>query len=143
MATTIERRTDALPRLVDWFDDLFPWLERTRGTDLIRVEETMDDGTLVIRAEMPGIDPEKDVDITVADGRLTITAERRQETTETDDGRTRTEFRYGTFMRTLTVPRESTVEDITAGYKDGILTITIPMPEPKAPEATKVTVTRH
>ena len=143
MATTIERRTDALPRFVDWIDDLFPWLERTRTAEMIRVEETMDDDTLVVRAEMPGIDPEHDVDITVADGRLTIRGERRQETTETDDGRTRTEFRYGTFVRTLAVPPNCTVEDITAGYKDGILTITVPMPKPTTPEPTKVPVTRH
>lgn len=52
------------------------WLE---AGDLIRVEEYRDDGALVVRADLPGIDAGKDVELTVADGSLHIKAERRQE----------------------------------------------------------------
>ena len=58
-----------------WFDDLFRDVE---GHQLIKVEEFTKDGTLVIRAELPGIDPDKDVEITVEGGILHITAERRE-----------------------------------------------------------------
>ncbi len=143
MASTIERRSETMPRLVDWFDDLLPWLERSRPADLMRIEESTADGNMVIKAEMPGLDPEKDVDIMVRDGRLTIRAERRQESDETKDGTTRTEFRYGSFVRTLAVPRDCQPSDITAGYKDGILTITVPIPAAVPAESGKVQVTRQ
>jgi HSP20 family protein len=86
----------------------------------------MTDDALVIRAEMPGIDPDKDVEITVADGLLTIRAEQRSESTEENEGRTRSEFRYGSFERTLRVPRDVNVDEITASYKDGILEVRVP-----------------
>lgn len=69
--------------LMKWFDtrrspmDVIERLfEGDMGTSAIRVEEMVDGNTLVVRAELPGIDPEKDVDVTVADGVLTIKGER-------------------------------------------------------------------
>jgi HSP20 family protein len=50
--------------------------------DLIRVDEYQDGGSLVIRAEMPGIDPEEDVEVTVSGGMLHIHAERHEEENE-------------------------------------------------------------
>lgn len=149
MSTMIERRTEGLPlRLVDWFDDFLPWTDRGRFTDMIRVEESVDHGVLTIRAEMPGIDPDKDVDITISDGVMTITAERRSEETKTEDGKngrhvTRSEFKYGSFVRRLAVPKECKVSDTTATYRDGILTVTVPMPKAEVPPAVKVPVSRQ
>jgi HSP20 family protein len=54
------------------------------GADVLRVEGYEGGGALVIRAEMPGIDPDKDVDISVSDGMLTIKAERREEKKQED-----------------------------------------------------------
>ena len=54
----------------------------------------------MIRAELPGIDPAKDVDITVTDGQLTIKAER----SEKKESKGRSEFSYGSFMRSVTLP---------------------------------------
>ena len=61
----------------------------------MRLEDEMEDGRYVARAEIPGIDPGKDVDITVRDGRPTIKAER----TENEEGKGRSEFRYVSFVR--------------------------------------------
>ena len=55
------------------------WSYGSTDDELIRVEEKWLDGALVVRAELPGIDPNRDVSVTVVDGRLVIEAERHQE----------------------------------------------------------------
>jgi len=149
MTTTLERRS-LLPRwggLLDWPEwlDASPMmrlLERDGMREWIRVEETQNKDHLMIRAELPGIDPEHDVDITVADGMLTICAERKEHTEEADENRTMSEFRYGSFRRTLHVPKSVKATDIVATYKDGILSITVPLPKSAKTEAAKVLVSR-
>ena len=96
--------------------------------DLIRVEEYREDGTLVIRADLPGIDPDKDVELTVAGGMLNIKAERREEEKREEKGYVRQEVRYGSLSRSLPLPEGVTEADITATYKDGVLEIRIPEP---------------
>ena len=108
--------------------------------DVIRVEEFRDDGTLVVRADLPGIDPDKDVELTVSDGMLRIHAERREEDKKEDKGYLRQELRYGSLSRTLPLPEGVTESDITATYKAGMLEIRIP--EPKKAEATKIPISR-
>ncbi|MGO8890167.1 MAG: Hsp20/alpha crystallin family protein, partial [Streptosporangiaceae bacterium] len=77
----------------------FPrWLE---AGDLIRVEEYRLDGALVVRADLPGVDPDKDVELIVSDGTLHIEAERRQEEKREEKGYLRREVRYGSFSRSL------------------------------------------
>jgi HSP20 family protein len=113
------------------------------GEDLIRVDEYRDRNTQVIRAELPGIDPDKDVEITVTDGMLRISAERRVEEKTEDKGYIRHEMRYGSLTRTLPLPDGATESDITAGYKNGILEIRVPVAEPPAAaEPTKIAVTK-
>jgi HSP20 family protein len=113
------------------------------GEDIIRVDEYRDGATEVIRAELPGIDPEKDVELTVADGILRISAERRIEDRSEDKGYVRHELRYGSLTRTLTLPDGVTESDIRATYKDGILEIRVPMPEPAATtEPTKIAIAK-
>jgi len=97
--------------------------------DLIRVEEYREDGTVVIRADLPGIDPDKDVELTVWDGMLHIKAERREEEKREQQGYVRQEVRYGSLSRSLPLPEGVTEADITASYKDGVLEIRIPAPE--------------
>jgi HSP20 family protein len=104
------------------------------GAELISVDEYRDGSTQVIRAELPGIDPEKDVQLTVQDGVLRINAERRVEKDTEDTGYTRHELRYGSFTRTLPLPDRAAATDITATYKDGILEIRVPVPQPPADE---------
>jgi HSP20 family molecular chaperone IbpA len=94
----------------------------------IRVEEFMRDGSFVVRAELPGIDPDKNVEVTVADGMLTIRAD-REEKTEQDH---RSEFYYGSFIRTLSLPPGVDQGNVEAEYKDGILEVRVAMPEPAA-----------
>jgi HSP20 family protein len=111
------------------------WVE-----DLIRVEEYREDGTLVIRADLPGIDPDKDVELTVSDGMLHIKAERREEEKREEKGYVRQEVRYGSLSRSLPLPEGVTEADITASYKDGVLEIRVP--EPKREPAKKIAISQ-
>lgn len=82
-----------------------------------------------MRAELPGIDPETDVVLTVSDHTLRIDAERKEEEKVKEKGYLRHEVRYGSFHRTLPLPEGVTEADIKASYKDGFLEVRIPAPE--------------
>ena len=146
MSAVLERTTDRWPqRLTDWFEfpELTRWADRMgRGDGFIKIEESITDHTLTVRAELPGIDPDKDVDITVGNGLLTIAAERRDESTSEAAGRTMSEFHYGSYRRTLAVPKDIAVSDIKASYADGILTVSVPVPAAATTAVAKVPVKR-
>lgn len=107
----------------------------------IRMEEVRDGDHLVIRAELPGIDPEKDVEVTVERGMLRISAERREKSEERESDGYRSEFRYGHVERQVRLPEGTTAEAVSATYKDGVLEVRLPAPPP-APSARKVDVQR-
>jgi HSP20 family protein len=112
------------------------------GEDAIRVDQLREGDTEVIRAELPGIDPEKDIDLTVGGGVLRINAERRVEEKTEGQGYLRHELRYGRFARTLPLPEGVTDSDITATYKDGILEIRIPIRETTTSERKKIEISK-
>jgi HSP20 family protein len=95
----------------------------------IPVNEYFQDGSLVIRAEIPGIDPDKDVELTVTGGMLHIGVERRTEEKVEEEHYLRREIHQGSFERTLPLPEGVTETDVKATYKDGILEIVIPRAE--------------
>ena len=111
------------------------------GEDLIRVDEYIDGDTQVVRAELPGIDPQRDVEITVAGGVLRIVAERRTEEDVEEKGYTRHEIRRGTLTRSIPLADGIDEGAVTAGYRDGILEVRLPVPErAPVPEPTRITV---
>jgi HSP20 family protein len=83
-------------------------------------------GDLVVRAELPGVNAEKDVDISVADGVLTIRGQRRAEHREEDNDFFRMETTYGAFERTIPLPEGVNPDDIKATHKQGILEVVVP-----------------
>jgi len=109
----------------------------------IKVEQFQDGSTLVVRAEIPGIDPEADVDVSVSGGMLHLRAERHEKTEHKDKAGYRSEFRYGSFSRSIALPSGAREEDITASYRDGVLEVRAPAPvQATATEATKIRVDR-
>jgi len=147
------RREETAPSLSlwDWFEspdfgrffDFRPFFGRFDR--LMRLEQELKDDVLVVRAEMPGIDPNKDVEITVQDGMLHIKAERRSESRDIKDevsGSFRSEFHYGSFERFIRVPKETAQDDVKATYKDGILEVTCPYKVPTEKVLKKVEVSR-
>ena len=92
---------------------------------LVRLEDEMKEGVYEVRAELPGVDPAEDIEVTVRDGRLTIKAER----TQTSESNGHSEFSYGSFTRTVSLPTGADEDDINATYDRGILTVTVPLSE--------------
>jgi HSP20 family protein len=145
--TTLEKSRN--PSFADLFWSTWPFstvaLELPVADDmLVRVEEFVEGDTVVVRAELPGIDPDKDVEVSVADGLLMITAERREERDEGTEGKPgyRSEFRYGSLRRVLRMPAGAREEDVTATYADGILEIRMPTAAvPATPNRISVTRT--
>jgi HSP20 family protein len=113
------------------------------GTPLMRLEEFVDGDECVIRAELPDVDPEKDVDISISDGVLHLSAERRERSEEERPDGYRSEFRYGRLTRHVLLPEGTSEGDVTASYKDGILEVRVPAPhEAVAAEPRKIPVAR-
>ena len=114
-----------LPELSELFNGFptFAGLRPLFDNNLIRVEDETKDGIYELRAELPGVDPIEDVEITVRDGQLTIKAERSQ----TSESNGRSEFSYGSFVRTVTLPAGADEDEIHAIYDRGILTISVPL----------------
>jgi HSP20 family protein len=81
---------------------------------------------LVVRAELPGVDPEKDIDISYADGMLTIRGERRYEDRTEEQSYYRFESSYGSFQRRIPLPKGVKVDDIRASYDRGVLEVVVP-----------------
>ena len=114
------------------FDDVFrgfggaglsPLMEGRYGWPKVELNET--DKTLTVSAELPGLD-EKDVQVEIANGVLTLRGEKKAE--RSGEGRTFTERTYGSFERQI--PLEDVEEDkAEASFKNGVLTISLPKSE--------------
>ena len=123
------------PELADWLEAPWAGPPPFLASQTFRVEEMARDNRYVIRAELPGLDPEKDIDVTVEGRILTIHAERRQE----DTGPYRSEFRYGSLTRQFRLPAKVDPKDVTARYEKGVLEVSVPVRE-VSPEATRVAI---
>ena len=132
----------------DWFDQVFRDMFRdflsSEGqlgkafegmSNLMRVEEFVEGDTCVIRAELPGIDPDKDVEISVSDGIMHLQAVRRERSEDERPDGYRSEFRYGSLERRFRLPQGTTEKDIKATYHDGILEVRVPAPKQVKPAA--------
>jgi HSP20 family protein len=94
---------------------------------------------LVIKAELPGIDP-KDVGVRVENQTLYISGERRFEKDVNEGNYQRVERSYGNFSRSFTLPTTVNPENVTAVYKDGLLTLTLAKREEAKPKTIKIQV---
>lgn len=106
----------------------------------LHLEEYVEDDVAVIRAEIPGVDPDKDIEITVADGVVHISAHREERTEEERPSGYRSEFRYGSFSRSIRLPEGATEDDVKATYRDGVLEVRVPIATAARPSASRITV---
>jgi HSP20 family protein len=127
MSALTRRDTRSIfPDLVDWLESPFAVL-RPFAAQPMRMEDFIQDGHYVVRAELPGIDPQKQVEVTVEKGVLTIRAERHEES----ETKHRSEFYYGVYSRHVPLPAGADDTDITATYDKGILEISVGLKETK------------
>lgn len=131
------------PLGLEWPERWRKWFDFDSEVEgMLRIEETREDGNLLIRAELPGVDPDKDVDISVTEGVLHISAKREEHKEKKDKRLYRSEFRYGEFSRDLTLPSGVDPTSIDAQYHDGILEVRVPWPKEPELTSTKVPVKR-
>src|SRR5258707_14619990 len=138
MAKLARRQPPALfPELFCWVESpLTPVLTFT-SRQTFRVADYIQDNRFVIRAELPGLDPDKDIEVTVDDGTLTIHAERREE--EEEKKGHRSEFRYGSLTRSGRLPAKADAKHVTARHEKGILHASGPTPQAR-PEGRPVAI---
>lgn len=124
-----------MERLFDrfWEGDLPELLPVGEWSPRLDLSETKD--ALVVRTEIPGIDP-KEVQVSLQEQVLTIKGEKKQEKEEKDEHHYRMERSYGVFARSVRLPAPVEREKVTAKFKNGLLTITLP----KAPAAKETTI---
>jgi HSP20 family protein len=131
------------PLEIDIPDRWRRWLDLDTETDRwLRIEEVHEDGEMIVRAELPGIDPDKDVEVTVSEGVLRISAKREESAETNEKGVYRSEFRYGMFARDFVVPAGVDHRAVTATYRDGILEVRMPWVDESQSSMTKVPVVR-
>jgi HSP20 family protein len=87
---------------MDWFDDFVPssCSLRSEQTHPIKIEAFMKDNEMTVRADLPDVDPAKDIEVSVRDDTLTIKGERREEHKGVD----KSDFHCGSFIRSIALP---------------------------------------
>ena len=135
-------RSQAPARFRAMFPDMANWLQSPwtgpppfMTAQTFRVEEVVQDNRYVIRADLPGLDPDQDIEVLVDGRSLTIQAERHQE----DSGPSRSELRYGLLSRTVRLPAKVDAQEVSARYERGVLEVSVPLREVK-PEGVRIPV---
>jgi HSP20 family protein len=98
-----------------------------------------DKESVVVKAEVPGMKKE-DIEISLHDGFLSFSGERKHETQHDSEENCRSERSLGRFQRSISLPCQVDAEKITATYTDGILTVTLPKAEEAKPKQIPITV---
>ncbi|WP_236794270.1 Hsp20/alpha crystallin family protein [Amycolatopsis sp. GM8] len=135
MSALLPRPRMTFPVLADLFDTGWPFGEH----NIVRIEESVEEGKYTVRAELPGFDPEKGIRITADGGLLTIAAEREARTEE----KGRSEFHYGSFRRTVSLPQGADTSKIAATYTDGILEVSVPYETAKPSRHVEIEVKKN
>lgn len=124
LRTEIDRMFDDLPSRMPAFH--FGRVAREVAVPPLEMTET--DDAYKLSAELPGMDADN-VEVTVADGVLSITGEKKEEREEKEKDYYFSERSYGAFERSLRLPNDAAADKITAQSKNGVLTVTIPKDE--------------
>jgi HSP20 family protein len=135
-----------LTNLRDEIDRLFevPLAELAHNSQLLSgwtpaLDVYEDKDSIIVKAEVPGMKRE-DIDVSLHDGSLSISGERRSQQTQEEAEVYRAERFFGRFQRTVTLPTPVAGDKVKAQYKDGILTVTLPKTEEAKPKHIDVNV---
>lgn len=131
-------------RLSSLFDLSFPGFASGSEESLFSgwtpaLDVYQDKDQVVVKAELPGLKKEE-IEITLQDGELTLSGERKREEESNKEGTFRSERFFGRFQRSVALPVMVDSTKVTATYKDGILTVTLPKAEEAKPKQIQVNV---
>ena len=96
-----------------------------------RVDVVETDAEITVSAELPGLD-DKDIEVSLSRGQLTISGEKRQEKEQRGRNYYRSERSFGSFRRSIPLPGEVLTDKVDAVFKNGVLTVTLPKKRDKA-----------
>ncbi len=125
--------------LAGWepFKEMESWARPTALAPRVDVSE--DEKAYEITAEIPGVE-EKDVNVTLVNGRLTLRGEKKTEKEEKKKDYHMKERSYGAFERSFRLPEEVDAEKISAAFENGVLSVTLPKTEKAKAKERKITV---
>lgn len=135
-----DRMRREMDRLWDSFFDLGVRRKGEEGADWVPsldVSETKSD--IIVKLEIPGMDP-KDLDLSLSDGTLTIKGEKKREHEEKDENYHCIERSYGSFVRSIPLPKEVKHDKVSASYKNGVLKVVLPKSEEARTKEVKIKV---
>jgi HSP20 family protein len=133
----LDKMRGEMDRLWDSFFEGRPQVQFGEWFPTLDVSETKND--LVVKVELPGMD-QKDIDVSLSDGHLTIKGEKKQEKEEKEENYHFIERSYGTFTRSVQLPKEVKRDKISATYKNGILKVVLPKSEEAKKKEVKIKV---
>jgi len=125
--------------LFDRFLEDFEWPDglSKEMTFMPALDVSETENSLIVKAEVPGME-QKDIDINLSDGLLTITGEKKHEKEDKEENYHCVERHYGRFTRTMRVPFDVETDKVDATYKDGVLKITLPKSETAKPKKIEI-----
>ena len=135
MSTQIQPQHEAVTDMSDWPGSPLSTLHHTGPTTLpIRTEDYLRNDRYVVRFELPGINPDTGLDVTIAGHVLTVHAERQPDLA----GVYHSEFRYGQFCGHVSLPADVDDSDVTATYANGVLELSLGLAHEHAARTIKV-----
>lgn len=128
-----------ITRFADMMERMFAPVESTNARGIVPMDIMEVDGKVVLRAAVPGFKPE-DINITIEGNVLTLSGEYKS-TIENKDAKVyRLENQFGSFTRSVRLPKDAQPDLIEAEFENGLVTVTIPRVEPAKPEPLRVPI---
>ena len=126
--------------LFDYFDNFEKnfFGDMTQGISAFRTDVIDDGDNYIVKAELPGFD-KNDINIGIEGNNLTISAQRNEENEDKKDNYIYKERRYGSFARSFDVSNIKS-DEITAEYKNGILSLNLPKREEAVPQSHRIEI---
>jgi HSP20 family protein len=136
-----DRRSNLMDELNSFFE-LPSWSSSARAGQLFTgwspaLDLYQSNDNMIAVVELPGMRKE-DIEISLHDRTLTISGERKRETSSNGEKAERTERYIGTFRRSIALPTRLDANKVSATYRDGILTVTLPKAEEVKPKQIQV-----
>lgn len=138
----LRQMTSELDRMFDepWSFFQFPVATLESAAWAPKVDVITNDNKLIARVDLPGMKKD-DVSVEVADGLLTLSGERKKETKEEKDNYFREEREYGSFCRTVSLPKGVKADEVKASFVNGVLEVVVPLPAAAVtPKASKIEI---
>lgn len=137
-------RNRMMPTVSEWdrlmsdvFTDRFEDTSLSEWTPAIDITEDSD--SFVVVADLPGL-TKKDISINIKENMLTVSGERKSEIKDDSKNYCRTERRYGAFKRSFQLTDQVIAEKISANFKNGVLTVSVPKAEEVKPKEIEIKV---